>query len=372
MVLMFASLYLTRDKGFTLDQAGFIMAFFGIGSILGSLIGGWLTDRWRPIPVMLSSLVLSAMVIFFLPFADSAFLIATLIFLHALVADMYRPANSAAMSFVSKPEHRTRSVSLVRLATNLGFSVGPAAGGFMALWYGYSTLFYLDAITSLLACLILFLSFRNKLDKIGFREKGQGTEKSIERSAYRDWPFLAFIAMVAVYGICFFQLFACMPQYFKSNCNFSEGTIGLLLALNGFLVVLIEMPVIAWLETHKAPFLLIIAGILLVPTSLLFVRFGNCLLLPAIAYTFLMTLSEIFAMPFMMNFSLSRAGRYRQGQYSGLYSMAYGVSNIFAPMLGLFMASHFGFQNYFHFFILLSVINAVGFFLLHRWLKKET
>jgi predicted MFS family arabinose efflux permease len=364
-------LYLTRDKGFTLDQAGLIMAFFGAGSIVGSLIGGWLTDRWRPLPVMLISLASSALVLFFLPLADSPSLIALLIFVNAMMADMYRPANSAAMSFASKPENRTRSVSLVRLATNLGFSVGPAAGGFLALWFGYATLFYMDALTSLLACLIMYLSFRKKMHLVSSRDAGPTSVEENQTSAYRDWPYLVFIAMVALYGICFFQLFAGMPQYFKNACQFSEDTIGLLLALNGFLVVVIEMPVIAWLETHKAPFLLIVAGVLFIPLSLLFLLFGNCLLLPAVIYTFLITFSEILAMPFMMNFSLSRSGRSRQGQYSALYSVAYGIANILAPLLGLFVASHFGFQHYFLFFIILSLVNAAGFIWLHLAYFRE-
>jgi predicted MFS family arabinose efflux permease len=372
MVLMFASLYLTRDKGFSMEQAGFIMAFYGAGSILGSLLGGWLTDRWRPLPVMLLSLALSGLVLLFLPSADSAWVITTLIFLNALVADMYRPANSAAMSFASGPHNRTRSVSLVRLATNLGFSIGPAAGGFFALWFGYSALFYLDAITSLLACLVIFLSFRKKIGSISSPYPKSIKEGSATYpSAYRDGTYLAFIFLVAIYGICFFQLFAGMPQYFKTECGFSEDTIGLLLALNGFVVVLTEMPVIAWLESHKAPFYLIMAGVLFIPVSLLFLLFGNELILPAVVYTVLISFSEILAMPFMMNFTLNRGGGKRQGQYAGLYSIAYGIANIAAPSLGLFIASDFGFRNYFQFFILLSLANAAGFYLLQRKMSRK-
>jgi predicted MFS family arabinose efflux permease len=175
--------------------------------------------------------------------------------------------------------------------------------------------------------------------------------------------------MVSVYAICFFQLFAGMPQYFKTECGFSEDTIGLLLGLNGFVVVITEMPVIAWLETHKAPFLIIVAGVLFIPLSLLFLRFGNCLLLPAIFYTIFISFSEILAMPFMMNFSLSRGGEMRQGEYAALYSIAYGIANILAPALGLFIASAYGFNQYFHFFILLSLLNAGGFFVLNRRMR---
>jgi MFS family permease len=74
-----------------------------------------------------------------------------------------------------------------------------------------------------------------------------------------------------------------------------------------------------------------------------------------------MTYSEIFAMPFMMNFVLSRGAKERQGQYSALYSIAYGFANIAAPLLGLGLAHLFGFSNMLLFFIGLSFVAAIGF-----------
>lgn len=369
MVLMFASLYLTRDKGFSMEAAGFIMAFFGLGSILGSFFGGWLTDRWKPIPVMLLSLVSSGIVLLFLPLAESAGSISLIVFLNAMLADMYRPANSAAMKFASNAKNRTRSLSLVRLAANLGFSIGPAAGGFIALWFGYNIVFLLDSFTSILASVILFWTFRQK---IGLAGKVQDSDQSSKvKSAYRDLDYLFFVLLVAVYAICFFQLFAGMPLYFKTECGFSEDWIGLLLGLNGLVVVLAEMPVIAWLESHKAPFLLIFFGVICIPISFLFLIFGSCAIWPAVFYTIVMSFSEIFAMPFMMNFALSRGGQKRQGQYSGLYSIAYGIAHILAPSLGLYLAANFGFGQYFNFFILLSLLNAGGFLWLNRRLNSR-
>src|SRR4029079_16648351 len=124
-------------------------------------------------------------------------------------------------------------------------------------------------------------------------------------SAYRDGKYLFFILLVALYGICFFQLFASIPQYFSKVCNYHEDTIGLLLALNGFLVVVIEMPLIARLEKKKRNFQYIIAGSFCIPVAFFVLQMGSGLILWAIVYTLIITLSEIFAMPFMMNHALS-------------------------------------------------------------------
>ena len=149
--------------------------------------------------------------------------------------------------------------------------------------------------------------------------------------------------------------------------KYDEDRIGLLLALNGLLVVIIEMPLVAALEKNKKIFSFIIAGVLCLPVSFAILHFGEGMIIWAVVYTLFITMSEILAMPFMMNYSLSRPAKERQGQYSALYSISYGLANIFAPLLGLGIADKYGFDKMFYFFIGLSLITAVGFWMLKRW-----
>lgn len=364
MVLMFTTLYLTRDLNFTKEAAGITLSFYGIGSVLGSFAGGWITDRMHHRPIMIFSLVGSGLILFLMLFAQSQWAIAAILFSYAFVGDMFRPANSAAIALFSQPETRTRSVSLVRLAVNLGFTVGPAAGGFIAASLGFRTLFILDSITGFLAALMLFLYLpAGEMKSVKARAE-QIPARGL--SAYRDWIYLSFILLVALYGTSFFQLFASMPQFFKEVFQYDEETIGMLLALNGFLVVLIEMPLVPLLERKGSLFGLIILGVLCIPASFLFLRFGNSWIGFSLLYTFLITLSEVFAMPFMMNYALSRGGEGRKGEYSALYSIAYGLSTIVAPGMGLGLADAFGFNRMLEFFMGLSLLTALGFFLLSR------
>ncbi|MBL7889701.1 MAG: MFS transporter [Bacteroidia bacterium] len=359
MVLLFTSLYLTKDLHFTIAEAGLALSFYGIGSVLGSYAGGWLTDRYHFYNIMFYSLILSGLILLLLLVAHTPFQISSVIFIYAVASDIFRPANSKAIAAYSTPENRTRSVSLVRLAVNLGFSVGPAVGGFVALYLGYKLLFIIDAITSVAAAGLLFLYLPKK--DLQQTKVSSAEIKNSSPSAYKDIPYLIFILLVAIYGICFFQLFASVPQYFDKVCHYSEDTIGLLLGLNGLLVVLIEMPLVTYLEKERKLFKYIIIGVLCLPVSFAILKFGEGMILPAIVYTVIITLSEIYAMPFMMNYSLSRPAKERQGQYSALYSIAYGISNIVAPVLGLGIANKYGFNSMFYFLIALSLLTAIGF-----------
>lgn len=369
MVLLFTSLYLTKELHFTIAEAGISLSFYGIGSVLGSYAGGWLTDRKNFFDIMIFSLVSSGLILLLLLFTESPFLIGIIIFLYAFTSDLFRPANSKAIAAYSTPENRTRSVSLVRLAINLGFSLGPAAGGFIALYFGYKWLFVIDALTSLIAAVMLYIYLPRQADEINDPELIVLSDS--KTSAYRDAPYLFFILLVALYGIGFFQLFASIPQYFSEECHYSEDTIGLLLALNGLLVVIIEMPLVTLLEKRQKTFPFIITGALLIPVAFSILVLGKGVIIFAVLYTFIFTLSEIFAMPFMMNYSLSRPKKERQGQYSALYSISYGLANIAAPLLGLGIAGKYGFDNMFYFFIILSVFTTLGFIYLSRRNKNS-
>ena len=367
MVLLFTSLYLTKELGYSISDAGIIMSFYGIGSVLGSYTGGWLTDRRNYFEILIFALVSGGLILLLMLVATSMFFLCAIIFFYALAADMFRPAHASAIAAYSTPENRARSVSLARLAINLGFSVGPAAGGFIALYLGYKWLFVVDALTSFAAALMLFIYLPKQKPEASPHKDAVLADSST--SAYRDRRYLFFIFLVALYGTCFFQLFASVPQYFSRVCNYTEDVIGLLLALNGLLVVVIEMPLIASLEKKKKIFPFIIAGTLCLPLAFGILKSGNGIMLWSIIYTVVITMSEIFAMPFMMNYALTRGRKERQGQYSALYSIAFGLAIIAAPSLGLGIADKYGFNTLFLFLISLSVVVALGFSVLK---KKES
>jgi predicted MFS family arabinose efflux permease len=364
MVLLFTSLYLTKELHFSISQAGFIMSMYGIGSIIGSYLGGWLTDRINFFYLLVFSQVVSGLILLLMIVGKTALEISAIVFFYALVADVFRPANSTAIATFSNPANRTRSFSLVRLAVNLGFSVGPAVGGFVALHLGYHLLFVIDAVTSICAGIMLFFVLPKTNSLHQERKKDETKVKS--KSAYRDTEYLKFIFFVAIYGIIFFQIFASVPQFFSRELGYGEDLIGLLMAFNGLLVVLVEMPIVGILEKKNQNFKFIIWGVWCLPLCFLFLLFGKGMLIWAVVYTIVITLSEIFAMPFMMNYALSKPPKERQGQYSALYSIAYGIANIAAPSVGLAIADNYGFNAMFYVLIVISILCYFGF----RSLKK--
>lgn len=128
MVIPFLGIFLTQEEGFSIVQTGYIMSFVGVGSVLGTYFGGRITDAAGYYGVQFWSLMLSGLGFLLMPCVDGLMAWCMIILIVNAIADAFRPANQAAIGFYSKEENRTRSISLVRLAINLGFSAGPAVG----------------------------------------------------------------------------------------------------------------------------------------------------------------------------------------------------------------------------------------------------
>ena len=159
MVLVFLALYLTQDLGWALTTAGSIVALHGVGAVIGSLVGGWLTDVIGARAVMAGGLAFSGVTYLMLELPRTPWTLGVLVLVASVAAESFRPANLAALTQMAPPGLEARAVALARLAINLGMAIGPTVGGFLSV-YGYHWLFRIDGITCLLAAGTLVLLFR--------------------------------------------------------------------------------------------------------------------------------------------------------------------------------------------------------------------
>ncbi|WP_347175157.1 MDR family MFS transporter [Polaribacter uvawellassae] len=366
MVIPFLSLYLTKSLEFTLADVGWIMSFFGLGSVVGSWIGGKLTDKFGYYKVMFFSLIGTGFAFVAMQFVTTFAGFCAGIFGLMIIADSFRPAMFVALSSYSKPENKTRSVTLIRLAINLGFSAGPAIGGLIIASIGYSGLFWIDGITCFLAGILLLQVLNPKKSKVLDKSKAENPI-----SAYSDKAFWFFLIGIMLFGAVFLQYFSTMPLYYSDVHFLSEQEIGLLLGMNGFVIFVLEMPLIKWLENSKFTKvgLMLFGGIL---TALSFV----VLLISTwtgilIIGMFLMTIGEMIAFPFSNAFAMERAKKGKQGEYMALYSIAFSFAHIFSHNSGMQLVSAVGFDITWVIVTVIAALAVFFMFLLKRMLKKE-
>ncbi|MCX2836862.1 MFS transporter [Salinimicrobium sp. MT39] len=365
MVIPFLSLYLTKNRGFSLEEVGWILTFFGLGSVAGSWLGGKLVDRIGHYKTMAFSLLISGVLFIFLQFPTTFWGICAGIFIVMLVADTFRPAVFVAINAYSKPQNRTRSITLIRLAINLGFSAGPAVGGLIIAGAGYGGLFWVDGITCITAGFLLL--------KLLHPKKAVENPKeilSIPKSMMKDKPYLVFIGAMILFGFVFLQYFSTIPLYYAEVHFLSEFEIGVLLGLNGFLIFLFEMPLIKYLEAKvRSTLFHVITGSILVAISFMLINLTGWVGILLVGMIFL-TLGEMIAFPFSNSFALKRAEGGKQGSYMALYSIAFSIGHIFGHNSGMQMINKFGYALTWNVMILLSLI-ACGLLVYVMFLVKK-
>jgi predicted MFS family arabinose efflux permease len=363
MVVPFMSIYTIQQLHFTIVQSGWVMAFFGIGAISGAFIGGRLTDKIGFYDIQVGALLIGGILFLVLGYQRTFLSVSIGTFILSICNESFRPANSTAIAHYSSDDNKTRSYSLNRLATNLGWAFGGGLGGFLAS-FNYHLLFWVDGCTNIFAALLLLKLMPRATIKKTVKDLADKAVASA--SAYKDGVYLVFILLTTLFSTCFFQFFIMQPVFYKIQWHFNERFIGFLLALNGILIVLIEMILIHKLEGKRNPLTYISAGIIIAGTS-----FALLNLLPhdawvAILIVGLITLGEIMSMPFMNAYWINRTTNSNRGEYAALYSMSWSAAQIIAPAVGSQIIAYGGFSTLWWVLGVVCLLSSTGFFILKK------
>jgi predicted MFS family arabinose efflux permease len=369
MVLPFLSKYLKENLHFTYGEVGWIMVAFGLGSMLGSWLGGKLSDKIGFYKIMVFSLFTSGILFFIIQYITSFWGLCLGMFTIMSVADMFRPAMFVSLSVYAKPENRVRALTLVRLAVNLGFAAGPTLGGLIILGLGYQGLFWVDGSTCILA--ILIFAFTVKEKKRIPLTISELEAKINKKSILKDRPFWLLLFTLFIIAMVFFQIFTTLPLYHHEKFGLTEVQTGLLLSLNGFLVFLLEMPIVSRIEREKINKIkIILYGALCCALGYFILLFDSWVIILVVSIV-LLTFGEIFAFPFSNAVALDRAPKGQEGQYMGLFTMSFSLAHIACSKTGLDVIAHFGYQTN---WIVMGSLGMLAVFCciwLQRMLKAE-
>ncbi|MNQ25297.1 putative 3-hydroxyphenylpropionic transporter MhpT [compost metagenome] len=365
MVMLFLTKYLHDSMFFSLTEIGWMLVCIGIGALVGAWIGGKLTDRLGFYTVMLSSLFLTGFGIISLMFLYDFAEICVGLFLVTVIADMYKPAMYVAVSNFTNKENRTRALTLVRLAVNLGIVSGPVIAGLIIQKDNYDMLFWIDGLTCVFAISIFMLLIdESKIYKA--RKQIQRNKKIkgvVNRKLIQDKNFIIFLFASFSTAILFFQLFTTIPMYNSEKLKLSELSIGLLLALNGLLIFLFEMPLIGFLEKKNFETTkIILQGSVFMTLGFFFLLFSKSIFILVISIFFI-TIGQILLFSFSNTFAFARAVNGQEGKYMAFYAMSFSAAQILSPKVGFSIIESF---SYFSNWLLMATIGLIGILLYYK------
>ncbi len=329
MVLPFLILYLTTERGLSATRAGIVLSTYGLTSILGGPIAGRIADRIGSLPVMRVSLAMTGLLLFAFPFARTFWQLVAVTVMWSLTDVAFRPASLKLMTESVEPAYRKSAFALVRLAINLGMSIGPAIGGFLAT-VSFRAIFFVDGATSLLAAVVLIFFRETKASPPSEEKKHNNPPKG--NSLLRNSPFLIFLIGNFLIAVVFFQHEGALPLYLVKTLGQSPAFYGMLFTINTLVIVALEIPLNS--ATAKWPH----SRSLGIGGALITIGFGALAIADSatmvVVTVLFWTFGEMMLFPSLSAF----LGDIAPAEASGLYMGAYTTST----QLGFALGASFG------------------------------
>lgn len=365
MVVPFMSMYITQSMHRSIADAGLIITLFGVGSVLGSMAGGYFIDKIGFRPVQIFTSITGGLLFMIFGQVNNFPVLCFLTVALSFVAEAFRPANLTAVTTYSAPQNLTRSYSLNRLAVNLGWGLGSSLGGILAA-INYHLLFWVEGGVYILVGLLILilLPARKQVTKelpVTHAHAGAG-------SPWKDKFLLRFLIIVTMFTTCFILMFRLVPVYWKETLHIGESVIGLLLGLNGIVIALFEMVLVRYWESRKPGIYYIVAGVIATASAyLLLVVPGIPPFLIATGAVLLLTLGEMLSVSFINSMVMKRANEQNKGKYAAAYTLSWSVALIFGPAGGALIIENW---NYHALWIIVGALCLVCAFAFTRLSKS--
>jgi len=323
-VLVFLALYL-KSMGFSVARTGFTLGAYGAGAIVASAAGGYLADSFGRRNTIVLSMFSSALVMLALSQAESFPAFIALAALAGATAELYRPAASALIVDVTRPDQRVTAFAVFRVAVNLGFAVGPIVGGLMAE-KSFFLIFAGDALTSVAFGVVAIFLLANQTSDHERPTSGRGAVVIL-----RDHYFMLFLVASTITSFVYMQSHTTYPLQIDAY-GFSAKIYGALISINGFLVMAVELPLTA-VTRRRSPHAVMVVGFLLVGAGFGLTAFVSSLT-ALIATVVVWSLGEIVLVPVAAAHVANISPPDMRGRYQGAFGITWGIGGVLAPVAG--------------------------------------
>ncbi|MFD8481219.1 MDR family MFS transporter [Kitasatospora sp. NPDC059673] len=339
-VVTFLAIYLTADRGYSPSYAGLVAGLFGLGSAIAALGAGVLTDRLGRRPTLLVAQVSTAVFTAVLGFTHGQVAIAVVAFLVGLANNASRPAVSAMIADLVPAADRARAYSLNYWAINIGFGASAAMAGLIAS-YGYLTLFLLDALTTLLCAVVVFAKVPETLSHAEQEAAEEPSGPTVGLGAvFRDGPFMMVVGVNLLLALIYQQGSTTLAVDMEQH-GITTAQYGLLVSLNGVLIVLLQLPLTRLMEGRNRTALLVASALLTGWGFGLTAVAGSSAGLYALTVA-IWTIGEIVNAPTMMALVAEHSPARARGRYQGVYSLSWSLASFLGPAAGGLLLQYAG------------------------------
>ncbi|MFI0980565.1 MDR family MFS transporter [Streptomyces sp. NPDC021093] len=365
---IFLALYLTNGLGYSASFTGFVGSLYGGGAVVASILGGFLADRIGRTRTILVAQLTTSISTLLLGFADSAAVIAVLAFVVGVSGAAARPAIGATIADLVEGPERQKAFSLNFWAANLGFGASAAIVGMVAE-HGYLPLFMVEATATFVCAILVHLRVP---ETSGKRSRGQEQDSrffSGYAAVCKDWTFMGIVGMTFLMALLFQQAATALPITMSMK-GFSSADYGMVISLNGFMIVLLQV-LLSRVVKSVTPRRVLAASALLCGYGLAVIAGADSLHFYFLAVA-IWTLGEIIFAPVIMNLVSQLSSSATRGRYQGMYQLAFSGAALVAPISGGFVIDRFGVNVIWIICGVIGTVAAIGYTLLGRAVEERS
>jgi MFS family permease len=368
-VSTFMALYLTLDRGYSATYAGLVASLYGLGGVVSSIGSGVLTDRIGRRPTLLIAQSSTAASVALLGFMHDPVAIAAVACLVGAASNASRPAVQAMMADIVRPEDRVRAFSLNYWAINLGFAISSMAAGFIAE-VSYRAGFLLEAGMTAVCAVVVFLKLPESRP-VAPATTVDGTEPAAPvglGTVLRDGRFMSVVGLSFLVALVFQQGSVGLPVA-MGEAGFTPADYGTAIAVNGFLIVVLQIPVTRLIEHRDAKRLLAVSSIL-AGYGFGLTAFAGSVGVFALTVC-VWTLGEMINAPTQTGLVVRLSPVQGRGRYQGMYTLSWAVAALVAPLMSGFVIDRFGAEWLWGMCAVVGTGAAVGYGVLMRRLPAS-
>ena len=332
MIWPFIMIYVSGRLNLPLTQIASLTSInAGVGLVF-NFIAGSTTDKIGRKWVMVISLFGNGLVYLLQSHATTYGGFALAMGLAGAFNPLYRVAADAMMADIIPSDQRSEAYSVMRMSNNLGISLGPTIGGFIAA-RSYNTVFYIAASGMIIYSLLIILFARETLPGKNGATPVQATRESGGYGkVMRDRHFLSFISAFTFCQLTASIVWVLLSVYVKTNYHIPEQQFGLIAATNAIMVVLFQIWVTKLTRRYQ-PLKAMIVGALFFAVGVGSIGLGTGFWAFWVSMV-IMTIGELIIVPTTTTYAANQAPPDMRGRYMSIYSLSNGTASGIGPVFG--------------------------------------
>jgi MFS family permease len=337
LLFPFFTLYITHKFGVGMTTVGVIFGLFATSGVVGTMLGGALTDRLGRKGMLIFGLVMSALSALGMGLVNDLGIFLMIAVLVGLLAETGGPAQQAMVADLLPEEKRAQGFGILRVAFNLSVTIGPLIGGLLAA-RSYMFLFVLDAVASLITAGLVYLAMKETRPTTPQEQTGETVTQTFGGylHALRDTAFIWFLGACLLMTLVYIQMNTTLAVYLRDTHAVSVQRFGYILSLNAAMVVLFQFPITRWISRYR-PLVVMAVGTLLYAVGFAMYGFSAAYLL-FLAAMVIITIGEMFVAPVGQAIVSQLAPENMRGRYMAVFGFSWVFPMAVGPLLaGLVM-----------------------------------